>query len=87
MPGPSRIELRPFDPLTASAGEWAKLHALRRARAAEDYPGEPIRSINRRLGFTVHRRHGVYQVGPDELSRYLARGQEVAKRSRERDEP
>jgi RimJ/RimL family protein N-acetyltransferase len=36
--------LRVFDPLTASPEEWARLHALRHARVAEDWPGYPYTS-------------------------------------------
>jgi GNAT superfamily N-acetyltransferase len=36
------IEIRYFDPHAASAAEWAQYHAFRRARAAEEEPGEPI---------------------------------------------
>src|SRR4051812_30446528 len=36
------IEIRPFDPLAASGDEWAKIHAYRRVRQEEDYPGEPV---------------------------------------------
>ena len=39
---PAGITLRPFDPATASRAEWAQLHAYRRARHGEDYPGEPL---------------------------------------------
>lgn len=31
-----------FDPFTASPSDWARLHAYRRLRAAEDHPGEPL---------------------------------------------
>jgi GNAT superfamily N-acetyltransferase len=37
----ARIEIGPFDPLTAATESWAKFHAFRRARMAEDYPGDP----------------------------------------------
>lgn len=38
------IDIRPFDPETASAGEWYALQSFRRVRAAEDFPGEPVLS-------------------------------------------
>ena len=40
--GSTAIETRLFDPLAASAHDWAKFHAYRRVRVEEDYPGEPI---------------------------------------------
>lgn len=42
--GSTAIETRPFDPHTASAHDWAKLHTYRRARQEEDHPGEPAMS-------------------------------------------
>jgi GNAT superfamily N-acetyltransferase len=36
------IELRCFDPVAASAAEWACYHAFRRAQAEQDDPGEPV---------------------------------------------
>ena len=36
------IEVHPFDPQAATQTEWAALHTFRRARAAEDWPGDPI---------------------------------------------
>lgn len=41
---PLAIDIRPFDPDTASAIEWQALQAFRRTRAAEDFPGEPVLS-------------------------------------------
>ncbi len=38
------IEIQPFDPHTASAAAWRRLHTFRRIRAEEDEPGEPIYS-------------------------------------------
>jgi GNAT superfamily N-acetyltransferase len=38
------VEFRRFDPQGAAAGEWQALHAFRRARAAEDSPGDPVAS-------------------------------------------
>ena len=40
--GSTKIETCPFDPLAASAHDWAEFHAYRRARMEEDYPGEPM---------------------------------------------
>lgn len=39
---PAGIDLRPFDPLTASRADWDQLHAYRRLRQQEDHPGEPL---------------------------------------------
>ncbi|MEO8022637.1 N-acetyltransferase [Polaromonas sp.] len=39
---PAGIEIRLFDPLTASRREWAQLHAYRRTRHQEDHPGEQL---------------------------------------------
>lgn len=36
--------IRPFDPETASADEWARLQVYSRLRAAQDHPGEPVLS-------------------------------------------
>jgi len=36
------IVVRDFDPQAASREDWQRLHAFRRARHAEDHPGEPV---------------------------------------------
>jgi len=36
------VEIHPFDSLTASVADWARLQAYRRVRHHEDYPGEPL---------------------------------------------
>lgn len=39
---PLAVKLHHFDPATASAAQWRRLHAYRRLRGAEDAPGEPL---------------------------------------------
>jgi len=39
---PAGVKLCVFDPLTASRQAWGQLHAYRRARQQEDFPGEPL---------------------------------------------
>lgn len=39
---PTGVTLRPFDPETASAEDWARYHRYRRARHAESRPEDPI---------------------------------------------
>jgi len=41
---PLAVTLHHFDPATASPPEWRRLHAFRRLRGAEDFPGEPLLS-------------------------------------------
>ena len=36
------VEIRLFDPHAAKYPEWGAVHAFRRARNAEDTPGEPV---------------------------------------------
>src|SRR5271170_7756507 len=36
------IEVRPFDPNSATPAEWAAVHVFRRARNEEDTPDEPL---------------------------------------------
>jgi len=36
------LALRPFDPVHATRVQWQALHAFRRLRGAEDFPGEPL---------------------------------------------
>jgi GNAT superfamily N-acetyltransferase len=36
------IEVRPFDPNSATPAEWAAVHVFRRARNEEDTPDEPV---------------------------------------------
>ncbi|MEJ8851815.1 GNAT family N-acetyltransferase [Variovorax rhizosphaerae] len=40
----AKLELRPFEPLQASPSQWQALHAFRRLRSQEDFPGEPVMS-------------------------------------------
>ncbi|WP_218508854.1 GNAT family N-acetyltransferase [Variovorax sp. dw_308] len=40
----AKAELRPFEPREASASQWQALHAFRRLRSQEDFPGEPVMS-------------------------------------------
>jgi len=40
----AKLELRPFNPLQASASQWQALHAFRRLRSQQDFPGEPVMS-------------------------------------------
>lgn len=40
--GSTDIEICAFDPLAASAHDWANFHAYRRVRQEEDYPGEVV---------------------------------------------
>lgn len=42
--GAARLTLQPFDPGTASPEAWQRLHAYRRLRQQEDWPGEPALS-------------------------------------------
>jgi GNAT superfamily N-acetyltransferase len=42
LAGKSRIEIRAFDPKTASDDAWRVYHAYRRQRMKDDLPGEPI---------------------------------------------
>lgn len=58
-----RIEIRPFDPHTASRSEWANYHAYRRLRGAEDFPDLPLytdadfeHEVRRHLPLVVNQR-------------------------------
>lgn len=57
------IEVRPFDPRSATRVEWAALHAYRKQRAAEEFPDVPQladpdfeHEVQRELPFTVNER-------------------------------
>lgn len=59
-----------FDPQSASATEWAALHAYRRQRAAEEFPDVPLlgdadfeHEVQRQLPFTVNHRFLALQGG------------------------
>ena len=41
---PLAVTLHHFDPATASPAQWQRLHAFRRLRGEEDFPGEPLLS-------------------------------------------
>jgi RimJ/RimL family protein N-acetyltransferase len=57
------LQIRPFDPATATRQEWTQLHAYRRQRAAEEFPDVPLladgefeHEARRRLPFVVNHR-------------------------------
>jgi GNAT superfamily N-acetyltransferase len=64
------IEIRPFDPRTASRAEWTPYHAYRRQRAAEEFPDVPLfadsdfeHDAQRQLPFTVNHRFVAMRAG------------------------
>jgi len=68
--GPTTIEthLHPFDPLAASVHGWSKFHSFRRTMITHNAEANaPMRSINQRLGFAVHRQDATYQIGRETL--------------------
>lgn len=64
------IEIRPFDPLTATRAEWTPYHAYRRRRAAEEFPDLPLladtefeQDAQRRHPFRVNHRFVAIHAG------------------------
>lgn len=64
------IEIRLFDPQTATPAEWTPYHAYRRQRAAEEFPDVPLladedfaHDAQRHLPFTVNHRFVAMRAG------------------------
>ena len=64
------IEIRPFDPRSASRTEWDALHAYRRQRAAEEFPDDPFlrdaefeQAAQRQFPFVLHHRFLALRAG------------------------
>jgi GNAT superfamily N-acetyltransferase len=64
------IEIRSFDPQTATRVEWTPYHANRRQRAAEEFPDVPLladadfeHDAQRQLAFTVNHRFVAMRAG------------------------
>lgn len=64
------VEIRPFDPQTASRAEWAPYHAYRRRRASEEFPDIPLlgdgdfeHEAQRQFPFVVNHRFVAMRAG------------------------
>ena len=64
------IEIRPFDPQTATRAEWTPYHAYRRQRATEEFPDLPLlgdadfeHEAQRQLPFVVNHRFVATRAG------------------------
>ncbi|MCG2592235.1 GNAT family N-acetyltransferase [Ramlibacter sp. XY19] len=69
-PASASVEIRPFDPRSASRADWEALHAYRRQRAAEEFPDAPFlqdadfeHEAQRHLLFVLHHRFLALSAG------------------------